>query len=127
MDVLQAMRVFSCVVQAGSLTNAAERLDTSTASVSRILSSLEAHLTTRLLNRTTRRIALTEAGMRYHKRCLLILELVETAETEVLQQRLEMPMLGRLASPWCSLAIKCTVSAPCPLRYWTKDVPLHRP
>ncbi|MBA6060042.1 LysR family transcriptional regulator [Pseudomonas sp. p99-361] len=99
MDVLQAMRVFSCVVQAGSLTSAAERLDTSIASVSRILSSLEAHLTTRLLNRTTRRIALTEAGMRYHKRCLLILELVETAETEVLQQRLEMPMLGQARQP----------------------------
>lgn len=99
MDVLQAMRVFSCVVQAGSLTSAAERLDTSIASVSRILSSLQAHLTTRLLNRTTRRIALTEAGMRYHKRCLLILELVETAETEVLQQRLEMPMLGQARQP----------------------------
>lgn len=37
--------------------------------------------------------------MRYHKRCLLILELVETAETEVLQQRLEMPMLGQARQP----------------------------
>ncbi|BBV97334.1 hypothetical protein STW0522PSE72_26850 [Pseudomonas monteilii] len=83
MDVLQAMRAFSCVVQAGSLTGAAESLDTTTASVSRMLSNLEAHLHIRLLNRTTRRIALTEAGNRYLKRCRVILELVDTAEREI--------------------------------------------
>ncbi|WP_409278918.1 LysR family transcriptional regulator [Pseudomonas defluvii] len=87
MDVLQVMRAFSCVVQAGSLTGAAERLGTTTTSISRMLSNLEAHLHIRLLNRTTRRIALTEAGKRYLTRCQQILELVETAESEVQQQQ----------------------------------------
>ena len=91
MDVLQAMRAFNCVVQAGSLTGAAEYLDTTTASVSRMLSNLETHLHIRLLNRTTRRIALTEAGKRYLARCRLILELVEKAESEVQQQLLDLP------------------------------------
>ncbi|HDS1047095.1 TPA: LysR family transcriptional regulator [Pseudomonas putida] len=94
MDVLQAMRAFNCVVQAGSLTGAAEYLDTTTASVSRMLSNLEAHLHIRLLNRTTRRIALTEAGKRYLVRCRLILELVEKAESEVQQQLLDLPATG---------------------------------
>lgn len=94
MDVLQAMRAFSCVVQAGSMTGAAECLDTTTASVSRMLSNLEAHLHTRLLNRTTRRIALTEAGNRYLTRCRVILELVDTAENEVQRHTLDLPATG---------------------------------
>ena len=64
MDTLQNMRAFSCVAQLGSFTAAAAQLDTTTANVSRAVSNLEAHLQTRLLNRTTRRIALTEAGKR---------------------------------------------------------------
>ncbi len=95
MDVLQAMRAFSCVVQAGSLTAAAERLDTTTASVSRMLSNLEAHLHIRLLNRTTRRIALTDAGSRYLKRCRLILELVDSAENEIQRHALDLPANGQ--------------------------------
>ncbi|NES11948.1 LysR family transcriptional regulator, partial [Pseudomonas laurentiana] len=62
MDTLQNMRAFSCVAQVGSFTAAAVQLDTTTANVSRAVSNLEAHLQTRLLNRTTRRIRLTEAG-----------------------------------------------------------------
>lgn len=87
MDVLQFMRAFRSVVQAGSLTGAAERLQTSTANISRMLTQLEAHLHIRLLNRTTRRIALTAAGKRYLARCEQILTLVDTAESEVQQQR----------------------------------------
>lgn len=86
MDVLQFMRAFRSVVQAGSLTGAAERLQTSTANISRMLTQLEAHLRIRLLNRTTRRVALTEAGKRYLARCEQILTLVDTAESEVQQQ-----------------------------------------
>lgn len=62
MDTLQNMRVFVRVVEAGSFTGAAQHLNTTTAYASRAVSDLEAHLRTRLLNRTTRRIALTEAG-----------------------------------------------------------------
>jgi DNA-binding transcriptional LysR family regulator len=82
MDTLQNMRAFSCVAQAGSFTAAAVQLDTTTANVSRAVSNLEAHLQTRLLNRTTRRIALTEAGKRYLLRCEQILGYVEEAEAE---------------------------------------------
>ncbi len=82
MDTLQNMRAFSCVAEAGSFTAAAVMLDTTTANVSRAVSNLEAHLQTRLLNRTTRRIALTEAGKRYLQRCEQILSFVEEAEAE---------------------------------------------
>src|SRR5258708_3430402 len=82
MDTLQNMRVFSRVVEAGSFTAAAQQLNTTTAYASRAVSDLEAHLRTRLLNRTTRRIALTDAGERYLQRCQQILAYVEEAEAE---------------------------------------------
>lgn len=82
MDTLQNMRAFNCVADTGSFTAAAIQLDTTTANVSRAVSNLEAHLQTRLLNRTTRRIALTEAGKRYLLRCEQILAYVEEAEAE---------------------------------------------
>lgn len=82
MDTLQNMRVFVRVVESGSFTAAAQHLDTTTAYASRAVSDLEAHLHTRLLNRTTRRIALTEAGQRYLQRCQQILAYVEEAEAE---------------------------------------------
>ncbi len=82
MDTLQNMRVFVRVVESGSFTAAAQYLNTTTAYASRAVSDLEAHLHTRLLNRTTRRIALTEAGERYLQRCQQILSYVEEAEAE---------------------------------------------
>lgn len=62
MDRLQATRVFVTVAEAGSLTQAAERLDLSTAMVSRYLAGMEAWLGARLFHRTTRRLSLTQAG-----------------------------------------------------------------
>ncbi|WP_207005314.1 LysR family transcriptional regulator [Trinickia mobilis] len=82
MDTLQNMRVFVRVVEAGSFTAAAQHLNTTTAHASRAVSDLETHLRTRLLNRTTRRIALTEAGERYLQRCEQILAYVDQAEAE---------------------------------------------
>ena len=82
MDTLQNMRVFVRVVESGSFTAAAQHLNTTTAYASRAVSDLEAHLHTRLMNRTTRRIALTEAGERYLQRCQQILAYVEEAEAE---------------------------------------------
>jgi DNA-binding transcriptional LysR family regulator len=82
MDTLQKMRVLVRVVEAGSFTNAAQHLNTTTAHASRAVSDLEARLRTRLLNRTTRRLALTEAGERYLHRCEQILACVEEAEAE---------------------------------------------
>lgn len=82
MDTLFLMRAFVCVAQTGSFTAAASRLDLTTSYVSRAVSSLEDHLRTRLLHRTTRRIALTEAGQRYLQRCEQILGYIEEAEAE---------------------------------------------
>nr|WP_278445913.1 LysR family transcriptional regulator [Stutzerimonas kunmingensis] len=73
MDMLQAMRVFVRVVDAGSFTAAAKLADTSTAQVSRLVAELENHLHARLLNRTTRRLALTEVGARFLERSREIL------------------------------------------------------
>jgi len=82
MDTLQNMRVFVRVVEAGSFTAAAQSLDSTTGAMSRAVSELEAHLRTRLLNRSTRRLALTPAGERYLKRCTQILADVDNAEEE---------------------------------------------
>jgi DNA-binding transcriptional LysR family regulator len=82
MDVFQTMRFFMAVAQSGSFTAAAELLDTTTTNVSKAVSSLETRLQTRLINRTTRRLALTEAGARYLQRCERILDEVREADEE---------------------------------------------
>ncbi|RON24772.1 LysR family transcriptional regulator [Pseudomonas brassicacearum] len=82
MDVFQTMRCFIAVAQSGSFTAAAATLDTSTTNVSKAVSSLEARLQTRLINRTTRRLALTEAGQRYLQRCEKIIEEMREADEE---------------------------------------------
>ncbi len=82
MDTLQNMRIFMRVVEAGSFTAAAQQMELTTAHVSRAVADLERHLRTRLLNRTTRRIALTEAGERYLLRCERIMAYVLEAEAE---------------------------------------------
>lgn len=82
MDTLQNMRVFVRVVEAGSFTAAAQSLNSTTGAMSRAVSELEAHLRTRLMNRSTRRLALTTAGERYLKRCRQILADIDTAEEE---------------------------------------------
>ena len=82
MDIFQAMRVFVRVVETGSFTAAAQALGYSTAQTSRLLSELESSLQARLLQRSTRRLALTEVGSRYLERCRLILGEIEDANAE---------------------------------------------
>jgi DNA-binding transcriptional LysR family regulator len=79
------MQAFVAVVQAGSFVAAAERLNTSKALVSRMVLELEARLGTRLLNRTTRRLSLTDAGNDYVERCRQILEDVADANAAASQ------------------------------------------
>jgi DNA-binding transcriptional LysR family regulator len=79
-DTLAGMRVFVAVVDAGSFARAAERLDLSRGMTSRYVAQVEAHLGVRLLNRTTRRLSLTEAGQDYYQRATQVLALVEEAE-----------------------------------------------
>jgi DNA-binding transcriptional LysR family regulator len=87
MDTLRNMRIFAEVAETSSFTAAARQLDTTTGYVSRSVSELEAHLRTRLLNRTTRRVALTEAGERYLSRCQAILASLDAAEAEASDAR----------------------------------------
>jgi DNA-binding transcriptional LysR family regulator len=83
MDKLTAMQVFVRVVEAGSFVKAAGQLEISTTAVSRLVADLEAHLGTRLLQRTTRRLSLTAAGSDYFDRCQQIVGAVEEAEALV--------------------------------------------
>ncbi len=89
MDKLHAMATFVQIVDRGSLTLAAEAIGTSPPSVVRTLAALEELLGIRLLNRTTRRIALTQEGRHYLARCRSILAEINEAETELSSQRQE--------------------------------------
>ncbi len=80
MDRFESMSILLTVVDAGSLSAAARRLGTPLATVSRKVSELERHLKTRLLNRSSRRVTLTEAGQSYVAACKRILEDLREAE-----------------------------------------------
>ncbi len=80
MDRLDAMSVLVAAVEAGSLSAAARRLGKPLTTVSRRIAELEAHLGTRLLKRSSRQFALTEAGQSYVAACRRILEQVGEAE-----------------------------------------------
>ena len=80
MDHLTALRVFREVVERNSFAAAARRLCLSPAAVSKNIGELEAHLSTRLLNRTTRRLSLTEAGQQYYTQIAQILDHLDEAD-----------------------------------------------
>lgn len=80
MDRIQAMEVFTRVVDANSFTRAAETLGMPRASVTTIIQNLEAFLGVRLMNRTTRRLSLTPDGAAYYEHCLKII--AEIAEAD---------------------------------------------
>ena len=84
MDLLRAMRVFTRVADEGSFAAAARALDLAPAVVTRLVAELEEHLGARLMNRTTRRLAMTEVGEDYLARARQIL--AEVAEAEAVAQ-----------------------------------------
>ncbi|WP_027213766.1 LysR family transcriptional regulator [Burkholderia sp. WSM2232] len=81
MDKFVSMEIFVAVVEAGSLTAAAERFEISSAMVGKHIRSLEGRLGTRLLTRTTRRQSLTEIGRQYYEQCRRILADVKDVES----------------------------------------------
>ena len=87
MDKLNAMQVFVKIVDSGSLTAAADALDVSQPSVVRSLAALERELGVRLLNRTTRRMALTDEGHDFYARSRDILSAVEDAQASLSSRR----------------------------------------
>ncbi|MGY4305605.1 DNA-binding transcriptional LysR family regulator [Bradyrhizobium sp. USDA 4369] len=99
MDRIDAMATLVAAVDAGSLSAASRRLGMPLATVSRKISDLEAHLRTRLLNRTSRRLTLTDAGRAYVAASRRILEEIAEAERSA---------SGEYATPRGSL----TVTAP---------------
>ncbi len=80
---LIAMQVFMQIIESGSLTKAANELNTSLPTVVRTLAALEEHLKIRLINRTTRKITITEEGQRYLQRCRRIQYEIEQSELEI--------------------------------------------
>ncbi|TPJ78347.1 LysR family transcriptional regulator [Mesorhizobium sp. B2-6-2] len=100
MDRLDAMSLFVATVEAGSLSAAAKRAGVPLPTVSRKLSELERHLGTRLLNRSTRRLTLTDAGQSYLAACRRILDEVSEAERDA---------AGEYSSPTGELVITAPV------------------
>ncbi|HEX7987122.1 DNA-binding transcriptional LysR family regulator [Duganella sp. 1411] len=82
MDRLRAMEVFVEVVRKNGFARAADALDTSPANVTRIIADLESHLGTRLLNRSSRKMSLTESGDALYERAKTIVE--DMAEVEAI-------------------------------------------
>jgi DNA-binding transcriptional LysR family regulator len=80
---LQAMRVFLSVAEHGSFGRAAATLSLSNAVVTRYVALLEAHLETRLINRNTRSVSLTEAGATYAQGCRQVIDELERLETQI--------------------------------------------
>lgn len=83
MDTLDGMRTFVAVVSEGSFSRAAERLNMSPQLVSKYVAQLETRLGARLINRSTRRLSITEVGQAYHERCRDVLADIDEMENAV--------------------------------------------
>lgn len=99
MDRLLSMRVFRRVIDEGSFAAAARALDLSPAVVTRLVADLEAHLGTRLLQRTTRRLAVTDAGAAYVERLRGILADIDDADASVGAQNRELAGQLHISAP----------------------------
>lgn len=87
MDRLDAMHLFVRVAERGSFSAVAQQMGVARSVVTRQVAALEARLGVKLLARSTRRLSLTSAGAAYLEKCRVILNLVESAETGVAEER----------------------------------------
>ena len=94
MDSFNLMRAFRRIVERGGLARAAEDLGMSPAGLSKQLRALETHLGVVLLQRTTRRMSLTETGHAYYRECCRLLDELDALERGIAEQRGE--VAGRL-------------------------------
>ena len=99
MDRFSELRAFVAVVRTGAFVKAAAALDQSKTAVSRQVSDLEKRLGVRLLNRTTRRLSLTEEGQRFHEHARTVLADLESAEADVMTRAREVTGLLRITAP----------------------------
>jgi DNA-binding transcriptional LysR family regulator len=100
MDRFLEMQTFAAVVDAGSFVKAAEALGSSKAAVSRYVGELEARLGVRLMQRTTRRLSLTEEGQVFYARCKDLLADVDEAEAEITSRSATASGLLRVNAPF---------------------------
>ncbi|TDN61210.1 LysR substrate binding domain-containing protein [Paraburkholderia sp. BL10I2N1] len=98
MDYLESLRVFRSVVEAKSFTRAADMLGVATPVVSRAIAGLERRLGSRLFNRTTRQVSLTEAAEHFYQGCARILDDLETLEADASMQTREPSGVLRLVA-----------------------------
>ncbi len=96
---LGELRTFDRIVHGGSLSAAARDLGVSLAVVSKRLSALERRLQVRLLNRSTRRVSLTDEGGVFHQHCRQVLQAVEAAEAALAQRQDLVAGVLRLTAP----------------------------
>ncbi len=99
MDRFDALQTFIRVVDAGSFSLAAERMNTAKSAVSRRVADLEAHLGVRLLNRTTRSLSLTESGRTLYQRALRLVADLEEVEATLSTQATALKGSLRIAAP----------------------------
>lgn len=99
MDKFLEMQVFAAVVDAGSFVGASDALEMSKPAVSRYVAELESRLGVRLLNRTTRKLSLTEEGDVFYARCKALLDNVEEAEAEITARKGDAAGLLKVTAP----------------------------
>ncbi|WGF86829.1 LysR family transcriptional regulator [Marinivivus vitaminiproducens] len=99
MDRFDALRLFTTVIDTGGFSAAAARLGVTKSAVSRRVAELEDHLGARLLNRTTRRLALTDTGAAFYERAVRILADLDEAEQAASSQHTELRGRLRVAAP----------------------------
>jgi DNA-binding transcriptional LysR family regulator len=99
MSQLEDMQTFVRIVEAGSITKAADQLDTVKSAISKRLSELEKRLGVTLLTRTTRTQALTETGRTYYQQCVRIIDQVTEVESGLRQENCALTGRIKIAGP----------------------------
>ncbi|CAG2127975.1 LysR family transcriptional regulator [Cupriavidus plantarum] len=129
--MLQAMEVFTRIVECRNFTRASDLLGIPKASTSLLIQQLEAHLGTRLLHRTTRHVSPTAVGLAYYDHCLRVLDEITNmrarigAESREARGRLRvempgdiarqtMPYIGRFQRDFPAIALHISAPAPTP-------------
>jgi len=99
MDTLDGLKTVIAVVETSSFTAASERLGISKALVSKYVGEVEKDLNIRLFNRTTRQLALTEAGRRYYEQAIILLEQFSVMVDNVTDEQTSPRGLLRVSAP----------------------------
>ncbi len=99
MDKFREMQTFVTVVDSGSFVQAAIKLNSSKPAISRLIADLEGRLNARLLNRTTRRLSLTDEGHRFYDQAREILSAIDQAEEELSARASKPSGVLRISAP----------------------------